>query len=283
MLRERFDKSILHSMDGKVCWSGSDLKSLLGYTNSKDFSLAIETCAKDCKDQGINPGDVFKKIERRALAPGEEGPGRKFRDFAITSHGAMLLSLKAPGKLPGVLYARSYFSAPVKGMETILKGMADFGRHGIRHNLMAVKRQVEHVLTDMGRTQKGELLKEYCQPHVLHNLINKELFDSQDTRNIKLNQGIPTHRNLDDFLPNQVLKAKYQIYQRILDRNKLGAFSRPRELFVSVRKYVDQARKCHEFFAKNERPSKLEMQEDMKKVTSRIKSRISHSLSRQRT
>ena len=101
--------------DGSEYWSARDLSKILGYTEWRNFTTAIEKAKEACENSGQAVSDHF--VEANKLIEAAKGARRKIDDYHLSRYGCYLLIQNADPSKPIVALGQTYFAVQTRRQE----------------------------------------------------------------------------------------------------------------------------------------------------------------------
>lgn len=101
--------------DGSEYWSARDLSKILGYTEWRNFTTAIEKAKEACENSGQAVSDHF--VEANKLIEAAKGARRKIEDYHLSRYGCYLLIQNADPAKPIVALGQTYFAVQTRRQE----------------------------------------------------------------------------------------------------------------------------------------------------------------------
>lgn len=110
----RLDDLKIETLDGEE-WSARDLLPLAGYSQWRDWAIAIKRAMTSVASSGLNPEDHF--AESRKLVETGSGARREIEDYRITRYGCYILFQNADGSKPEIAAVQAYFAVQTRRQE----------------------------------------------------------------------------------------------------------------------------------------------------------------------
>lgn len=101
--------------DGNEYWSARDLSKILGYTEWRNFTTAIEKAKEACQNSGQAVSDHF--VEANKLIEAGKRARRKIEDYHLSRYACYLLIQNADPSKPIVALGQSYFAVQTRRQE----------------------------------------------------------------------------------------------------------------------------------------------------------------------
>jgi DNA-damage-inducible protein D len=101
--------------DGSEYWSARDLSKILGYTEWRNFTTAIEKAKEACENSGQGVFDHF--VETNKMVKLGSGGQRKIDDYQLSRYACYLLIQNADPAKPIVALGQTYFAIQTRRQE----------------------------------------------------------------------------------------------------------------------------------------------------------------------
>ena len=101
--------------DGSEYWSARDLSKILGYTEWRNFTTAIEKAKEACENSGQAISDHF--VEANKLIEAGKRARRKIEDYHLSRYACYLLIQNADPSKPIVALGQTYFAVQTRRQE----------------------------------------------------------------------------------------------------------------------------------------------------------------------
>jgi DNA-damage-inducible protein D len=101
--------------DGSEYWSARDLSKILGYTEWRNFTTAIEKAKEACQNSGQAVSDHFVDINKMVKLG--SGGRRKIEDYHLSRYACYLLIQNADPSKPIVALGQTYFAVQTRRQE----------------------------------------------------------------------------------------------------------------------------------------------------------------------
>src|SRR5260370_28196261 len=101
--------------DGSEFWSARDLSKILGYTEWRNFTTAIEKAKEACQNSGQAVSDHF--VEANKLIEAGKRARRKIEDYHLSRYACYLLIQNADPSKPIVAFGQTYFAVQTRRQE----------------------------------------------------------------------------------------------------------------------------------------------------------------------
>ncbi len=101
--------------DGSEYWSARDLSKILGYTEWRNFTTAIEKAKEACENSGQAISDHF--VEANKMIEAGKRARRKIEDYHLSRYACYLLIQNADPSKPIVALGQTYFAVQTRRQE----------------------------------------------------------------------------------------------------------------------------------------------------------------------
>ncbi|HJT56913.1 MAG TPA: DNA damage-inducible protein D [Ktedonobacteraceae bacterium] len=101
--------------DGNEYWSARDLSKILGYTEWRNFTTAIEKAKKACQNSGQGISDHF--VDTNKMIEAGKKARRKIDDYRLSRYACYLIVQNADPSKPIVALGQSYFAVQTRRQE----------------------------------------------------------------------------------------------------------------------------------------------------------------------
>jgi DNA-damage-inducible protein D len=196
-LSKSFEESA-YEQDGIEYWLARELQILLGYSDWRNFSNAIDKAKESCNTSGDEASDHFVDVNK--LVPIGSGAERPKSDIMLTRYACYLIAQNGDPKKEEIAFAQSYFAIQTRKQELLEERIHLNERLHAREKLAATESDFSRNIYERGVDSKG-----------FANIRSKgdwALFGGKNTTAMKRKLGISENRPLADFLPTITITAK---------------------------------------------------------------------------
>jgi len=195
-LFRRFE-AITVDYNGIECWTARELQSLLGYSQWRRFTNAIDKAKEACANAGETISDHFADVGKTIPMP--KGAEKEIDDILLTRYACYLIAQNGDSRKPEIAFAQTYFAVQTRRSELIELRLQETERVEARAKLRETEKLLSGILYERGVDDKGFA--------IIRSQGDKALF-RLDTAQLKRKFGVPENRPLADFLPTVSIKAK---------------------------------------------------------------------------
>jgi DNA-damage-inducible protein D len=268
-LHKSFDEYVQKTEGGLEFWFARDLQVLLGYDEWRNFLKVIEKAKVACQNTGLTIDDHFVDVNK--MVGVGSGAKRQIDDISLTRHACYLIAQNGdPNKEP-IAFAMAYFAVQTRKQELIEKRLAEMERLIFRDKLSESEKKLSGIIYERGVDGSGFARIRSKGDHAL--------FGGRTTLDMKDKLKVPSSRALADFLPTITIKAKDFA-------NEITNFTLKKENGIRgeemiTHEHVKNNRNVRDLLGKSGiKPEALPAEEDIKKVSRRLKSDDKRLLSR---
>ncbi len=191
-------EDIAHREGETDYWYARELQPLLGYTEWRNFTAAIDRARQACQNSGHDVDDHFVGVDK--MVDLGSGAQRRIDDIALTRYAAYLVAMNGDPRKDAVAFAQTYFAVQTRKQELIESRLAEIERLEARRSLVASEKELSGVIFE--RLRENESFAR------IRSKGDAALFGGWTTRDMKKRLGVPEPRALADFLPTITIKAK---------------------------------------------------------------------------
>lgn len=257
-LQKTFEE-FANEKDGIEYWLARELQELLGYSDWRNFSNAIEKAKESCKTTKEKVLDHFVDVNKMVQIG--SGAERKKEDIMLTRYACYLIAQNGDPKKEAIAFAQSYFAIQTRKQELLEEKIQCRERIQARAKLAAAETDLSRNIYERGIDHKG-----------FANIRSKGdwgLFGGKNTLEMKRKFGVPENRPLADFLPTITISAKHLATEitnfNVLKNNLLN--EQPIE-----KEHIKNNKDVRNLLGKNGiKPESLPAEEDIKKLERRVK------------
>ena len=196
---------------GAEYWSARDLQPLLGYSQWRRFTQAIERAVTSCETSGNNPANHFADAGKMVgLGSGSQ---REVDDYRLSRFACYLIAQNGDPRKPEIAHAQKYFAVQARRQELSDQAAADIERLELR------KQTAEELKALSGAAQDAGVQSKMFG--VFHDSGYKGLYGGLGRDAIKQRKAIADKDNLLDRMNATELAANQ--FRMTQTRDKLAS------------------------------------------------------------
>ena len=258
-LNKRFEE-YAYEQDGIEYWLARELQELLGYTDWRNFTNAINKAKESCESTGEAVSDHFVDVNKMVKIG--SGAERKKEDIMLTRYACYLIAQNGDPKKEQIAFAQSYFAIQTRKQELLEERILLMERLEAREKLAATETELSKNIFERGVDNRG-----FAK---IRSMGDWALFGGLNTSAMKRKLGIKENRPLADFLPTITITAKQlatEITNFNVQKNDVLGESKITDEHVKNNKDVRGLLGKSGIV-----PEELPAEEDIKKMERRVKS-----------
>ncbi|MDO9576823.1 MAG: DNA damage-inducible protein D [Candidatus Cloacimonadales bacterium] len=178
-------------------WFARDLQHLLGYTEWRNFTKAINKAKTACETSGHKIPDHFVEVNKTIDMP--KDATKDIVDFMLTRFACYLIAQNGDPKKEQIAFAQNYFAVKTRKFEIIEQRIKDWERLHARQKLTLSEKDLSQLIYDRTGNDRDF--------GIIRSKGDKALFGFS-TSEMKSKLDIKSNRSLADFLPTITIKAK---------------------------------------------------------------------------
>lgn len=196
-LNKRFEE-YAYEQDGIEYWLARELQELLGYTDWRNFTNAINKAKESCESTGEAVSDHFVDVNKMVKIG--SGAERKKEDIMLTRYACYLIAQNGDPKKEQIAFAQSYFAIQTRRQELLEERILLMEWLEAREKLAATETELSKNIFERGVDNRG-----FAK---IRSMGDWALFGGLNTSAMKRKLGIKENRPLADFLPTITITAK---------------------------------------------------------------------------
>ena len=196
-LTDNFELHAQQTESGIEYWLARDLQQLLGYTEWRNFGLAIRKAKTACEVTDHNISDHFVDINKMVkLGSGSE---REIADVMLTRYACYLIAQNGDPRKEQIAFAQTYFALQTRRAELIEQRILEQERLSARKKLTQTEKELSQVIYEQTGQERNF--------GIIRSKGDQALF-GKSTQQMKAQWKVPDTRPLADYAPTIILKAK---------------------------------------------------------------------------
>ena len=184
--------------DGVEFWYARDLMQPLGYTQWRNFEVAVKR-AMASMDSAETPAQNHFAEVRKMVKLGS-GAEREVTDYKLTRYACYLIAMNGDTRKQEIAFAQAYFAVQTRAHELISQKMADIQRVQSRRALAESESQLSAVVYEHGMSDRGF--------GIMRSRGDEALFGGNNTAEMKKRLGVSKSKPLADKLSDVAVNAK---------------------------------------------------------------------------
>ncbi len=260
MLTDNFEVHAQKTDDKDIeFWLARDLQHLLGYSEWRNFSVAISKAKTACEVSEHSVLDHFVDVNK--MVDIGSGTQREIDDIMLTRYACYLIAQNGEPKKEQIAFAQTYFAIQTRKAELIEQRLLETERVSTRHKLTQTEKELSSVIYQQTGGNKNFGL--------IRSKGDQALFN-KTTKAMKSHWKVLANRPLADFAPTIILKAKdfaTEITIHNARENELKT-----ETAISREHITNNKAVRGTLLQRGIHPEKLPPAEDLKKVERRLTS-----------
>ena len=248
-----------YEQDGIEYWLARELQELLGYSDWRNFSNAINKAKESCQTTGEAVSDHFVDVTKMVKIG--SGAERKQEDIMLTRYACYLIAQNGDPKKQQIAFAQSYFAVQTRKQEVLEERIQLMERLQAREKLAATETELSKNIYERGVDNTG-----FAR---IRSKGDWAMFGGYNTSDMKRKLGIKENRPLADFLPTITITAK-QLATEITNFNVKKNNLKGEGNITS--EHVKNNNDVRSLLGKSGiKPEELPAEEDIKKLERRVK------------
>ena len=257
-LNKRFEE-YAYEQDGVEYWLARELQELLGYSDWRNFSNALNKAKESCKSTGEEASDHFVDVNKMVKIG--SGAERNQEDIMLSRYACYLIAQNGDPKKEQIAFAQSYFAIQTRKQELLEERIQLMERLEAREKLAATEIELSKNIYERGVDNAG-----FAR---IRSNGDWALFGGYNTSDMKRKLAIKENRPLADFLPTITITAK-QLAAEITNFNVNKNDLKGEENITD--EHIQNNMDVRTLLGKSGiKPEELAIEEDIKKLERRVK------------
>ena len=245
---------------GVEFWYAREIQKLLGYTEWRNFEVAINRAKVSADFSKMPDEDHFVEVNKMVKLG--SGSTRKVRDYMLTRYACYLIAMNGDPRKEEIAFAQSYFALQTRKQELIEERMGAIARIAARDGLTEAEKVFSANMYERGIDGQGIAR--------VRSKGDRALFGGNTTASMKKRLGIKESEPVADHLPAVTIAAK-QLATEMTNHN-----IEERDLYGEkpiTDEHVQNNEGVRELLGKRGiKPEELPAEEDVKKLKRKVES-----------
>jgi DNA-damage-inducible protein D len=260
-----FEAHAQQTDNGVEFWLARDLQHLLGYTEWRNFTVAISKAKTACEMSNHPISDHFVDVNK--MVDLGSGSQREVDDIMLTRYACYLIAQNGDPRKQEIAFAQTYFAIQTRKAELIEQRLFEAERVCARRKLTATEKELSDVIYEQtGGNQNFGLIRSK----------GDQAMFGKSTQAMKSKWKVPDNRPLADFAPTIILKAKDFATEITIFNARQQQLKTEGD--ISSEHITNNAAVRKTLLERGIRPENLPAAEDVKKVERRIATEEKKSL-----
>ncbi len=252
-----FEAHAQQTENGVEFWLARDLQHLLGYTEWRNFTVAISKAKTACEMSKHVISDHFVDVNK--MVDLGSGSQREVDDIMLTRYACYLIAQNGDPRKQEIAFAQTYFAIQTRKAELIEQRLFEAERVSARRKLTATEKELSDVIYEQtGGNQNFGLIRSK----------GDQAMFGKTTQAMKSQWKVPDNRPLADFAPTIILKAKDFATEITIFNTRQQQLKTEGD--ISNEHITNNAAVRKTLLERDIRPEHLPAAEDVKKVERRI-------------
>jgi DNA-damage-inducible protein D len=260
-----FEAHAQQTENGVEFWLARDLQHLLGYTEWRNFTVAISKAKTACEMSNHAISDHFVDVNK--MVDLGSGSQREVDDIMLTRYACYLIAQNGDPRKQEIAFAQTYFAIQTRKAELIEQRLFEAERVSARRKLTATEKELSDVIYEQtGGNQNFGLIRSK----------GDQAMFGKSTQAMKSKWKVPDNRPLADFAPTIILKAKDFATEITIFNARQQQLKTEGD--ISSEHITNNAAVRKTLLERGIRPENLPVAEDVRKVERRIATEEKKSL-----
>lgn len=187
-----------HTENGVEFWYARDLMKPLGYSQWRNFEVAIKRTMASMDSANTPVQNHFAEV--RKMVQLGSGAKREVTDYKLTRYACYLVAMNGDTRKQEIAFAQAYFAVQTRTQELIGQKMAEIQRVQSRRALAESEKQLSAVVYEHGMSDRGF--------GMMRSKGDEALFGGHSTADMKKRLGVSKSKPLADKLADVAVNAK---------------------------------------------------------------------------
>ena len=196
-LTANFEGYAQQTETGVEFWLARDIQRLLGYSKWDNFLNVVSKAKTACDVSGHAVPDHFADVGKTIAMP--KGAEKEVPDLLLTRYACYLIAQNGDPKKQEIAFAQTYFAIQTRKAELIEQRLLDAERVSARKKLSTTEKELSEVIFEQAGT---------IQDFALIRSKGDQALFGKSTQAMKAQWKVPDTRQMADFAPTIILKAK---------------------------------------------------------------------------
>lgn len=179
-------------------WYAREIQKLLGYTEWRNFEVAVNRARASAEYSKEPDEDHFVEVDKMVRLG--SGSMRRVRDYMLTRYACYLIAMNGDPRKEEVAFAQSYFALKTRKQELIEERMGAISRIAARDGLTGAEKVFSANMYERGVDSRGIAR--------VRSKGDRALFGGNSTASMKKRLGIKDSTPVADHLPAVTIAAK---------------------------------------------------------------------------
>lgn len=184
--------------DGVEFWYAREVMSVFGYTQWRNFEVAINRARVSLETTETPDEEHFAGVSKSIDMP--KGGTREVQDYMLTRYACYLIAQNGDPRKEEIAFAQSYFALQTRKQELIEQRMLELRRLTERDALTESEKVLAAIAFERGVDQRGFA--------IIKSRGDEVLFGGHSTKAMKKRLGVSDKKPLADVLPDVTIAAK---------------------------------------------------------------------------